>query len=174
MKSLREAARIAVRDCLAVRAGESVLVITDTEKRKIGYAFWEAARDQGAEAMLTEIIPRKTHGQEPPRSVAEFMKHVNVFIAPMSRSISHTRARRIACELGARGATLPGITESMMRRALHADYKVRPSSLREHDGFVRASDHVQQLPCLAYHLDVIRIGEDHQIYRRLGAGLLQE
>ena len=122
MESLKEAATIAVRDCLAVKAGESVLVITDWEKRKIGYAFWEAARDQGAEAMMTEIIPRKTHGEEPPKALAEFMKHVDVFIAPSSKSITHTRARRHACEEGARGATLPNITESMMKRALRADY----------------------------------------------------
>ena len=122
MESLREAATIAVRDCLAVKAGESVLVITDCEKRKIGYAFWEAAREQDAEAMLTEIIPRKTHGEEPPQALAEFLKHVDVFIAPTSKSITHTRARRLACELGARGATLPDIAESMMRRALRADY----------------------------------------------------
>ena len=123
MESLTEAASIAVRDCLGIKPGESVLVITDADKRKIGYAFWEAARDLGAEAMMTEIIPRKTHGEEPPRGVAEFLKHVDVFIAPTSKSLSHTKARRLACEAGARGATLPGITISMMRRTLSADYE---------------------------------------------------
>jgi leucyl aminopeptidase (aminopeptidase T) len=140
MKSLKEAATIAVLDCLAVKPGESVLVITDVEHRKIGYAFWEAARAQGAEAMLTEIIPRKTHGQEPPKALAEFMKQVDVFIAPTSRSLSHTRARRIACELGARGVTLPGITESIMRRALRADYnRIAQDSLKAAEFLTRGA-----------------------------------
>ena len=122
MESLREAANIALRDCLGIKSGESILVITDIDKRKIGYAFWESARNLGAEAMMTEIIPRRTHGEEPPKAVAEFLKHVDVFIAPTSKSLSHTQARRQACEAGARGATLPGITISMMRRTLAADY----------------------------------------------------
>ena len=122
MESLRQAAAIAVRDCLAVQKGESVLVITDCERRKIGYAFWETARDVGAEAMITEIIPRKTHGEEPPRALAECLKHSDVFIAPTSKSMTHTRARRLACEAGARGVTLPNITESIMKRTLRADY----------------------------------------------------
>ncbi|UCE17754.1 MAG: aminopeptidase [Gemmatimonadota bacterium] len=131
MNSLREAAHIAVRDCLGVKPGESVLVITDIEKRKIGYALWEAARDLGAEAMMTEILPRRTHGEEPPKALAEFMKHVDVFIGPTSKSLSHTRARQRACEAGARGATLPNITLSIMRRALQADYtRIAEASLR--------------------------------------------
>jgi leucyl aminopeptidase (aminopeptidase T) len=122
MKSLREAAAIAVQNCLAVKPGETVLVITDSLTRKIGRVLWEAAKNERAEAILTEIIPRKTHGEEPPLALAECMKKVDVFLAPTAKSLSHTRARHIACELGARGATLPGITESIMRRALRADY----------------------------------------------------
>lgn len=50
------------------------------------------------------------------------MKHVNVILCPTSRSLTHTRARKEACEAGARVATLPGITEAIMRRTLSANY----------------------------------------------------
>ena len=123
MEALRKAAEIAVRDCMGVRAGESVLVIMDEPERRIGLALWEAARDGGAEAMTLEIIPRKINGEEPPRAVAEMMKAVDVILAPTSKSITHTEARRAACACGARAATLPGITEEIMVRTLNADYR---------------------------------------------------
>ena len=41
-----------------------------------------------------------------------------VFIAPTRRSLSHTRARKAASEAGARGATLPGVTEDMLARLM--------------------------------------------------------
>ena len=123
MNALEKAARIAVRDCMAVKKGEMALVITDEPLRKIGRLLWQACRHAGAEAILTEIIPRKTSGEEPPAALAAFMKKVDLMLIPTSKSMSHTDARRSACRAGVRCATLPGITEDTMRRALNADYK---------------------------------------------------
>jgi len=122
MTKLQQAALTAVRDCMAVQPKEHVLIITDEHKRRIGYALWQAARDLEAEAMLVEIIPRETHGAEPPPPIAELMGLVDVILAPTSRSLTHTDARRAASAKGVRIATLPGITESMMIRTLNADY----------------------------------------------------
>lgn len=123
MEPLHNAALIAVRDCMAAKAGESLLVITDEPERKIGYALWEAAKELGTEAMLLEIIPRETHGQEPPEPIAHLMKIVDVVLCPTSRSLTHTDARREASQAGVRIATLPGISEDCMIRTLNADYK---------------------------------------------------
>lgn len=123
MNELKSAAEIAVRDCMAVKAGEKALVITDEPARKIGYALWEAAKEAGAEAAIIEIIPRKSNGEEPPGYVAELMKLVDVILIPTSKSLSHTDSRRSASKLGVRIATLPGITEDMMIRTLNADYE---------------------------------------------------
>jgi aminopeptidase len=120
---LLRAARTAVNDCLAVKSKESVLVITDEEKRAIGLALWEAAREAAKEAYLLEILPRSTHGEEPPRAVAELMQNVDVALCPTSKSLTHTDARRNASARGVRIATLPGITEDMMVRCLSADYQ---------------------------------------------------
>ena len=122
MNELLKAARTAMSNCLAVKKGESVLVITDQPLRKIGYTFWEAAKEVGSEAMLLEILPRTTNGEEPPDAVAKFMKDFDVLIIPTSKSMSHTKARRDACEAGARCVTLPGIIEDTMIRTLNADY----------------------------------------------------
>lgn len=123
MDKLFQAAQVAISNCLMVKKGESVLVITDRPERKIGYAFREAAEEAVTEAMLLEILPRSSNGEEPPEPVAKFMKDFDVLIIPTSKSMSHTNARREACEAGARCVTLPGIIEDTMERTLNADYQ---------------------------------------------------
>ncbi len=122
MQDLKEAARVALTDCANVRAGENVVIITDAPLRNRGLAFWETARDLGTDAIFCEIIPRKTNGEEPPKAVAALLRACDVFMIPTSRSLSHTDARREASAQGARGATLPNITEDTMKRTLRADY----------------------------------------------------
>jgi leucyl aminopeptidase (aminopeptidase T) len=122
MDQLRTAALIAARDCMAIKQDETVLVITDEPLRKIGYGLWEASKQLAAEAIITEIIPRRSNGEEPPTAVAELMKMVKVALMPTSMSLSHTDARREASGEGVRIATLPGITEETMIRTLSADY----------------------------------------------------
>lgn len=124
MDKLMSAAMIAVKDCMAVKEEECVLVITDEPLRKIGYVLWEAARSLGAEAIITEIIPRKSNGEEPPSPVVELMKLTDVVLIPTSKSLSHTESRRNASKAGVRIATLPGINEDMMVRTLNADYEL--------------------------------------------------
>jgi leucyl aminopeptidase (aminopeptidase T) len=122
MDKLLNAAQVAMSNCMALKKGESVLVITDEPEREIGYALWAAAREMGSEAMLLEILPRSSNGEEPPEAVAKFMRDFDVLMIPTSKSMSHTNARREACEAGVRCATLPGIREDTMERTLNADY----------------------------------------------------
>jgi len=121
-KALVHGARIAVEQCLGVRAGEVVLVVCDRPCRSIGRALFDAAVRLGADAQLMEMLPRAEHGVEPPATVAAAMAGAQVVLAPTSKSLTHTEARRTATNAGARVATLPGITEDIMSRALLADY----------------------------------------------------
>ncbi|MEM2020909.1 MAG: aminopeptidase [Zestosphaera sp.] len=121
---LLRAAETALTRCLHVRAGESVLVITDEPLRSIGLHLWLKARDLGADAVYVEIIPRKVHGEEPPKPIAEAMKVSDVVIAPTSKSITHTVARKEAAERGARVATMPSITEEIFIRTMNVDYEL--------------------------------------------------
>ena len=119
---LLSASLIAVRDCMGVKPGERILVVTDEPLRTIGYALWKASKDLGNEVMLVEILPRKTNGEEPPKEVAELMKMVDVVLCPTSKSLTHTDSRRAASGKGVRIATLPGVTEEIMVRCMNADY----------------------------------------------------
>ena len=107
---------------MAVKPDETVLIITDEPARSVGYALWEAAKEEAAEAIITEITPRESNGEEPPDSIAELMKSVDVVLIPTSKSLSHTDSRRAASNAGVRIATLPGITEDMMIRTMNADF----------------------------------------------------
>ena len=70
---------------------------------------------------------RATDGTEPPRrDRRRDARACDVFIAPTTRSLSHTTARKRASEAGARGATMPGVTEDMLARVMAVDF--------EHDG----------------------------------------
>jgi len=121
-QKLEAAARMALETCLAVKAGETVLVITDEPTREIGTAMWRVAKSMNTEAMLVEMIPRQRNGEEPPAPIAALMAASSVVLCPTSKSLTHTAARREACARGARIATLPGITTDMMIRCLNADY----------------------------------------------------
>ncbi|WP_406677138.1 aminopeptidase [Moorella sp. ACPs] len=123
MPDLASACRLALMECLAVRAGEAVLVVTDTELQPVGEAFFEAARELKAEAAIITMLPRDNHGQEPPAVVAAAMRESQVAVLATSRSLSHTRARREANANGARIASLPGATVDMLERTLAVDYK---------------------------------------------------
>src|SRR5436190_6827652 len=121
MDELGLAVQAVVGRCLGVRAGEDVVVVVDSGTREIGEALREEAARAGAEAVLTVMDPREVDGQEPPAAVAAALAAAGVFIAPTSRSLSHTRARKAATENGARGATLPGVTADMLGRLMAAD-----------------------------------------------------
>jgi leucyl aminopeptidase (aminopeptidase T) len=71
---------------------------------------------------MTVMEPRAVDGEEPPAAVAAALAAARVFIAPTRRSLSHTRARKAASEAGARGATLPGVTEDMLARLMASDF----------------------------------------------------
>jgi len=113
----------AVEQCLALGADESCLVVTDDERLPIGEALYEAAREVTDDAQLLRFPPRDQHAEEPPAAVAAAMREADTFLAPTTKSLSHTRARSEACAAGARGATLPGITEEVFRVGLDADYE---------------------------------------------------
>jgi len=112
----------ALEDCLGLKPGEMLLIITDKEKYNIGNQFRKAGERLGAVTMLVETPVSGRDGAEPPANIANVWKKCDVFVAPTTFSLSHTKARKEANKAGARGATLPGITEDMLTRTLDIDY----------------------------------------------------
>jgi leucyl aminopeptidase (aminopeptidase T) len=123
MPDLGPAVSTVIGACLGVKAGEEVLVIGDPPRLRIAEALRDAARDAGADAVLAVMDVREIDGTEPPGPIAGALERCDVFIAPTTRSLSHTTARKRASDSGARGATMPGVTEDMMARAMAIDYE---------------------------------------------------
>ena len=109
-------------DCLGVSASEEVVVVCDPQRRAIAQALLDQARALEAEAVLVDMSVRSNNAAEPPRAVAAAMRDADVVVAPTTRSLSHTAARKAASDRGARVATMPGITQDMLERTMSADY----------------------------------------------------
>src|SRR5437588_9424586 len=140
MPDLGPAVNAVINRCLAVRAGEEVVVVVDLRTRSIGEALRDEARAAGADAVLTIMDEREVDGNEPPRTVAGALAACNVFIAPTTRSLSHTTARKRASDGGARGATMPGVTEEMLARVMAVDFDVMAARSRAVAALLDAAD----------------------------------
>jgi leucyl aminopeptidase (aminopeptidase T) len=121
--NLMKGARIAIQTCMEVKPGENVLIVTDPPKLRIAEALMKAAREAKAEAVLMVMKTLSRHGEEPPKLVARAMRDADVVLAPTTYSLTHTQARLRATLAGARIATMPMITETMMYKGgILADY----------------------------------------------------
>jgi leucyl aminopeptidase (aminopeptidase T) len=118
---LERAVRAVVRDCLGVSTGEAVVVVANPATQGLGERLRAEAQDAGADAVLALMAERDSHAAEPPRPVAAAMRTCDVVLAPTVQSLSHTSARKVASEGGARIGTLPGVTEEMLARVMSAD-----------------------------------------------------
>lgn len=131
MSAVKEAAQIALARCLAVESGDYVLIITDEVCREVGQSFREVAEAMEAETLFLEYRSRAHHGEEPPIGVGEIMREMDVVVAATAKSISHTDARRRACKAGARIATMPGVTPSVLQHCLNVDVDALAQRVRE-------------------------------------------
>lgn len=124
MKSMIRGARTVVETCMGVKRDEEVLIVTDPPRLKIAETIADVTRELGAKTTLICMPVGKRHGAEPPEIVGLAMRSFDVVIAPTTYSLTHTQARLRASKAGARIATMPMITDEMMRRgAMLADYQ---------------------------------------------------
>lgn len=119
---LERALNTVMERCLDIRSGENVLVIGDPRSRELAEALRDAAARYGADAVLAMMDERENDGTEPPPPIAAALTACDVYLAPTSRSLSHTRARKASNDLGSRGATLPGATAEMIARVMSVDF----------------------------------------------------
>jgi leucyl aminopeptidase (aminopeptidase T) len=134
-------ARTILDDCASVKPREKVLIITDTKLVRIGEVLTAAAYEREAEPVLAIMEPRARDGQEPPDMIAEAMKHADVILSPVSRSITHTKAVKEAVKAGARILVMTAFTERMMiSGGIEADFHAqRPVCIKLAELFTGAN-----------------------------------
>ena len=98
---------IAVRDCMGAKAGERVLIVTDTLRKDLGLPIYDAAQTRGCKATYIEMELRTRSGEEPTEDVARAMLDADVVILATKYSLTHTYATRKACSNGARIGSMP-------------------------------------------------------------------
>jgi len=112
----------AMEKCVALRAGERVLVVTDTMRdQSVAHALVGAAMAAGSEAVLIVIPTRRMAPQEPPACVAAAMQATDIAFLYTTYSLSHSGARVQAQKAGARILSMPGVTEDGFLRTLSID-----------------------------------------------------
>ena len=126
---LQRCARVALEKCAAVRAGERVLVVTDTMRdQSVAQALVGATLAADAEAVLTVIPTRRSTPQEPPAPVVAAMQATDIVFLYTTYSLTHSSARVHAQKAGARVISMPGVTEDGFLRTLSVDM-IRLASL---------------------------------------------
>ena len=99
-------AKMAVEQVLNLKAGENVLIVTDTGRpTSIARALAAAVHAAGAEAVVATMTTRRTHGADPPRIIAEAMKAADAVMQPTTFALTHTDAVRNALKKGTRSST---------------------------------------------------------------------
>jgi len=106
-----------------VKTEETVLILDDGNDSEIVEALTKAAEKKAAIVAVKKYEELENHGEEPPKEIADAMKDFHVVIAPTSKSLSHTDARRKACASGSRVASMPTINQEIWDTSLLADYE---------------------------------------------------
>lgn len=123
MTSLQKAAKTILNSCMGLKQNESCLIVTDNKKRKIANILLKEARKISEKCKLITKPIGRIHGEEPSKKIAKEMLKYDVILLVTTKSLSHTIARKNAVEKGARVASMPGIAESILKRAINVNYK---------------------------------------------------
>ncbi|GBE54856.1 MAG TPA: aminopeptidase [Euryarchaeota archaeon] len=111
-------------ETIGIKEEEEVLIVSDYNSFEMGEIVRKTVEKLSREVISIIMKQRERDGEEPPGVIAESMRAADVVIAPTSKSLTHTEARKRACRAGARVATMPGITKSMLfSGAMTADYR---------------------------------------------------
>lgn len=98
----------------SLHASERVVIVTDYEKVDLASVVAAAARTLTEEVNLLVMAPRELDGEEPPEAIAAALRHADLVVSLVARSITHTSAVLDALNNGARGLMLSAFTESML------------------------------------------------------------
>jgi leucyl aminopeptidase (aminopeptidase T) len=150
MGTLEKGAENAVRTCMGIRPGESVLIMHDRESADIGRAIKEAAMKVTGNVSSFDVdqfgrplagIPTEIQGQAKKADVSFYLLHskstpdVNelfTFVRPL---------RLLVTKYGARHAHMPNVTREIMETGMNSDFRqVKRVSDRVFDRVYRARE----------------------------------
>jgi len=113
---MMKGARTAIEICGNVKAGENVLIVTDTDMDlMVALSLASAAHAVNANTGIVIMPPLSRHGEDPPDHIKHAMLHSDVIIAPTSKTLYHADVRVEACKRGARFLAMTGATAQTLK-----------------------------------------------------------
>ncbi len=107
-------ARKIIETCAGVKEGETVVIVTDTNKIRIAEVLAAGVCSVGGKPVIVWMTPTGAHGVEPPLAVVAACRESNVYIFATTWNLQHTSARVEALAHGSRGTTIPQVTEDLL------------------------------------------------------------
>ena len=111
-------------ESMHLQNGESVCVVTDTERLPLANVFRDVANEYNSDPILVVMAPRQQHGSEVSNIISAAMMKSDVVFQVVTHAMTHTDATRDAMQAGSRILVLRGITKDLMLYgAINANYK---------------------------------------------------
>lgn len=109
-------AAFVINNVFCVKPGETVLVVTDTNKQEFAEPFMAAAHAAGAEAIVMTMTPRRYPGEPLPSAVNDAIRASDVVIGCVSYSIYGPILSNINSDpnVKTRGGSISNITDRVM------------------------------------------------------------
>jgi leucyl aminopeptidase (aminopeptidase T) len=111
---MAKGARKIVENCAGMKEGETVAIVTDTNKVRIAEVLAAAVFGAGGKPVIVCITPTGAHGVEPPKPVVAACRESDIYILATTWNLQHTSARIEAVKNGSRGTTIPQVTEDLL------------------------------------------------------------
>ena len=96
MQTLKNSARTTLKQCLALKKNESLLIVADKTKKRIANELFRQGMRLCRNVLLIWVPVARVNGEEPPKAAAEIMKKFDVIIGVTEKSLTHTMAVRNA------------------------------------------------------------------------------
>ena len=123
-KILQKSAEKLLRDNLAMKPKEKIVVVTDRKKCRIFQAICQAVEKNGGNLKQMKITNKRTSGAALPNLKKDFIE-ADIIIAVTDKSISHCPEVRLARKKhGVRVISMPGINEIMFIEAMLANKNI--------------------------------------------------
>ena len=90
-----------IKNLCTSKKGETILIVTDTNKYEIAKALADVAISSGFDVSIVVMKPRKAHAEDPPRPIISAMRNSDVIFSPTTFSLFHSCARIDAVQNGA-------------------------------------------------------------------------
>lgn len=144
MLTIQEGANKIARMCMGVKAGESVVIITDLSRpASLGSALQKACMDLGAEAVLITIDSHLVNGQLPD-SVGRAICFADVLFCVTANTLGYTKAVDACKKNGCRVAAITDVLEdAFMKGSIEVNYEAMAPVIAGVEKAFNEASHVQ-------------------------------